>query len=137
MRQENPMPLRATIVAVCVVGALCIARPSWAGPHLTMIAEFSSAQSQRECGSQVGHVLRRMEREKRLDGVRDDGLAWTRESTIYIECIFVGQTEARRNQWIFQVAIASTDEAEFKRLLSQIRTELKKRPGRIDGGDSI
>jgi hypothetical protein len=127
MRLENFwILLQATFVVVCVAIALGVARPSWAGPYLRTTVEYSTARSTPECGGQVTRALRRMEKEKHLDGMRDGGVAWTKASTLVVECLFVGKSDQRSKQWIFYIAIAGTDEEEWKSLWSRVRNELKK-----------
>ena len=112
------------LVAVAVVG---VARVSDAGPYLFTSTELSKATSQKECGGHVVKVLRSLEQEKRLTVAKDnDRLATTRDSTVHVDCIFVGPNEQRRNQWIFYIAIASTNRDEAQGLLKMLRTKFNQ-----------
>lgn len=54
----------------------------------------------------------------------DPRLGYTEASTVYVQCIFVGPNENRRDQWIFYISIASTSSRESAQLLRALRQEL-------------
>ena len=57
---------------------------------------------------------------------KDKFLGVTKNSTVGVDCVFVGQNEQRRDQWIFYVAIASTNWAESGRLMDSLWHEFDK-----------
>lgn len=113
--------LARTIVAL---GLVCVidVPPAWSGPYLFRTIEMSNASSQKECEGWVVRVLDRMQKERRLRvDAGNSRLGFTRDSTLHVDCIFVGRNEQKRNQWIYYVAIASTSKQESLDLLALIR----------------
>jgi hypothetical protein len=122
-----------TITALALGLTLIACSPAWAGPYLLRSAESSIAGSTRECGQLSAKALSRLAENGALkvDSEKNKYLGWTKDSTVYVDCIFVGKNEARRDQWIYYVSIASSDERESKSLHEQMRREIG-RTVRID-----
>ena len=120
----GPQLLLFSFVGIMALGA---ARTAEAGPYLWRSIELSHATSQKECGGQVTKVLRDLEKEKRLTVAKDDdNLGTTTDSTVYVDCILVGPNEQHRPQWIFYIAIASTNRDESQGLLKLLRERFNK-----------
>lgn len=103
-----------------------VARPTWGGPYLLRSIEMSPATSQKECGGQVVRVLRNLQKEGRLSVDKNNAsLAVTNDSTVHVDCIFVGRNEQGRNQWIVYIAIASTNGPESENLLKLLRSKFR------------
>jgi hypothetical protein len=81
---------------------LCAASASEAGPILRRSIEMSNARSQPECGGQVAKILKNLSEQGNQLTVskNNDSLATTQESTVGLECILVGRTQDRQEQWI-------------------------------------
>ena len=102
------------------------ARPSWGGPYLRVSDMNSSASSYKQCGNQVLTVFRKLKREGRVSlDRRYPRYASTKKSTIRIDCVFVGRSEQRRNQWIFYIAIASNDRQESAKLFKLVQRKIR------------
>lgn len=105
---------RMLLVVLGVAVILSVANPTLGGPYLLNWIEMSpAAGSQGGCNGQVVSVLRNLQKEERRLSVqgRHGRRAMTENSTMVVDCIFVG-----RNQWIFYISIASTDSPELKHL---------------------
>ena len=108
------------------------ASSTWAGPYLLTSVEMSIARSTKECGGHATKALRSLQKKRMLQvDNKNKLLGWTKDSTMGVQCIFVGKNEHRRDQWIFQISIASTNLKESKKLLKMLRKELR-RTVRID-----
>jgi hypothetical protein len=106
---------------------LGVARASDAGPFLRTSVEMSNARSTKECGGQIRKILSNLaQRDDRLTVSRNnDTIAATKESTVGLECIFVGPNERRQDQWIIYIAIASTNKEEVDNLLGALRKQIR------------
>jgi hypothetical protein len=116
------------IVALACASVLAAVAPAWAGPYLRTSIEISkAATSQKDCGGQIRKVLLTLQKERHLTVSRDnDSLATTNDSTVGVECIFVGPNEQKRNQWIFYIAIASTNGQESANLMRLLRKKFSE-----------
>jgi hypothetical protein len=110
-----------TIVVLGLVGVVDVTF-AWSGPYLFRTIEMSNATSQKECEGLIVRVLGGMQKERRLTvDANNRRLGVTRASTLHVDCIFVGPNERKQNQWIYYVAIASTNRQESQDLLKLIR----------------
>lgn len=117
------------VLGVALSGAKTLA---WAGPYLNTSVEMSIARSPAECGQLAVKALTSLQKQHYLEvSPKDRRVGFTKDSTVSVHCMLVGQNEQRQNQWIYSVAIASTDETEAQKLLDLLRRELK-RTVRID-----
>ena len=119
--------LHAMFIVVIIVGTLMSSTTTWAGPYLRTSNEMSIARSTKECGSHAAKALVNLQKNRHLRVDRNNKLlGGTKDSTLYVECIFVGKNEQRRNQWIFHISIASTNWDKSGKLLKLLRSELGK-----------
>ena len=123
--QGRPPVSLVLLVALGCVLALAVTSTAWAGPYLRVSTELSPARSTAECRAQAAKALGNLQKRKQLlVDQKNPRLGGTRDSTAYVECIFVGKNEQRRDQWIFHISIASTNGQESAQLLKLLREEL-------------
>lgn len=104
---------------------LFLGSPAWAGPYLRTSTELSIARSTKECGGQAAKTMSDLRKEGRLQVPGNNPrLGYTRDTTAYVECIYVGKNERKRDQWIFYISIASTNEKESIAILNLLRDRL-------------
>ncbi len=120
------LPFRVMLLVICVALALGVARPGWAGPILRVADVDSVSRSAEECGGHVLKVMRSLEKDRLLSKLREDGFGSTDASSVYAQCIFVGQDQQRRSRWIIYISIASRDETESKNLLNELQSRFKR-----------
>lgn len=127
MRTSKHLRTFRVIVALACASILAAVAPAWAGPYLRTSIELSKATSQKDCGGQIHRVLQTLQKERHLTVSRDnDSLATTNASTVGVDCIFVGPNEQKRNQWIFYIAIASTDGPESANLMRLLKKKFSE-----------
>jgi hypothetical protein len=126
MASWNRRPI-VPVVVLSVAVTAGVACPAWAGPHLARTTEYSSAGSIQECGRQVSRVLARLQKEGHVS--RTDGdFASNASSTAAVECVLVGRSQQREQQFIFYIVVASDDANKGR----DLRELLRKRLGRIE-----
>jgi hypothetical protein len=115
------------LTAFITLLTLGVASASEAGPYLFTSIEMSNARSTPECGGQIKKILRNLaQHDKRLTvSPNNDTLGVTRDSTVGLECIFVGKNERRQDQWIVYISIASTNREESDNLLKALRKQIR------------
>jgi hypothetical protein len=124
MRSRDKWLVCFGVLSLAGLGAVRIA---WAGPYLFRAIEMAPASSQKECEGHVVRILGNAQKEGRLSVDKENPrLAWTPASTVHVDCIFVGQNEQRRDQWIFYIAVASTDRQDSDSLMDMLRTRFSK-----------
>jgi hypothetical protein len=113
----------AVLLSIVTVGIVSIAS---AGPYLFIrIEPAGTAGSQKWCEAKAARLVSQLQQENSLSvAAKGDRGGFTRESTLSIECIFVGKNTQGERQWNFYIAIASTNEQESKLLLNRIRHRL-------------
>lgn len=124
-RRGFPRRSSAMLAPLTLAMLLGFASTAWAGPYLRRSIELSVARSTKECGQHAAKTLSDLHREGRLRVPEDNPrLGYTRDTTAYVECIFVGKNESKRDQWIFYISIASTNEEESIQILKLLRDRL-------------
>ena len=116
--------LVGVMVALTLAISLGVARRAVASPSLSHSVEYSNATLTKECGQQAVSVLKRLKTEGQFS--RHDGeYAATKDSTVSIDCIFVGRSDQRAKQWIFYIVVASNNKQEGREIMELLRTRLK------------
>jgi hypothetical protein len=112
------------MVALTFAIPLGVTRPALASPALRRSVEYSNATSTKECGQQVVSVLGRLKTEGQFR-THNGEYAATKDSTVSINCIFVGRSDQRAKQWIFNIVVASNDAQEGREIMELLRTRLR------------
>ena len=125
-------------VAMVVLGlGILVATPSstWAGPYLQVRSLPSNAGSTKHCQRQAAKALSGLKTQIKILRVNQKRrLGSTKNSTMYVDCIMVGQNQRRamsdaerqRQRWVFYVSLASTSNSEAKALLKRLTAQLAK-----------
>jgi hypothetical protein len=115
------------LTALAMLLALGVAHTSNAAPLLYRSVEMSNARNLQECGGQARKILRALaERDNKLSvHPNNDTFASTSQSTVSLECLFVGDNGHRRDQYIIYIAIASTHKEEAHNLLETLRRHIR------------
>lgn len=118
--------LEAATLLILTLG-LAFAGSAWAGPYLHRAVDYSNANSQAECVSLAGSAMARLASGGDLKvEPKNPRLGWTKDTTLFVDCLFVGRTEQRPNQWIYYVSTASTNLEESNRLRALVLDRLSK-----------
>lgn len=117
--------LQGTFV-VFVLGLTMLSSLAWAGPYLHVMIEYSKARSQAECQSFAAKAVYSVAKSGHMKVDQNNNrLGWTRNTTVYVDCIFVGKNEQNRNQWIYYISASSTNLKVSERLRSLLQTALR------------
>jgi hypothetical protein len=102
---------------------------AWAGPYLLVTEEPSSAVSKSECVDRVVEALSLLQKQGllKVDGTNNH-LGVTNDSTLNVDCVFIGKDKQGSQRWMFYTAIASTNEQESKDLMDRARWQLTHLP---------
>ena len=112
---------------IAIAVAVLFALPANAAPYLHTGTEYSKARSQKECenfAAKAAHTL--AQRGHMKVDQRNRRLGWTSDTTIYVDCIFVGLNAQKRNQWIYYISSASTKLNDANKLRSALINSLRK-----------
>lgn len=125
IRRDTPRRSSAVLAPLALALFLGFGSTAWAGPYLRVSTELSVARSTKECGQQAAKTLSDLRREGRLRVAEDNPrLGYTRDTTAYVQCIYVGKNERKRDQWIFYLSVASTNQKESVQILNLLRDRL-------------
>jgi hypothetical protein len=124
MSFKSHYQLVGVTVALTLAISLGVICPAVASPALSRSTEYSNATSTKECGQQAAGVLKRLKAEGKFS-THDGEYAASKDSTVAIDCIFVGRSDQRAKQWIFYIVVASDNRAEGREIMELLRARLK------------
>jgi hypothetical protein len=96
---------------------------AWAGPYLHRVIEFSKARSQAECESFATKAMQSVAQSSSMQVKMR--LGWTKDTTIYVDCIYVGKNEQKRDQWIYYISASSTNLNDSEQLRKRVQSTLR------------
>lgn len=118
---------KALLVATILGIGLLYGTPVWAGPYLHVRIEISKARSQAECENFAAKALHSLAQKGHLHvDAKNKRLGFTKDTTLFVDCIFAGKNEKGHNQWIYYISAASTNLDESEKLRKLVATTLGK-----------
>jgi hypothetical protein len=115
------------MLATFTLGLTMLGMSAWAGPYLRIANEDSKARKPGECQSLAAKAMHSIAQSSpmRVDQ-KNSRFGSTESTSIYVECIFVGRDEQKRDRWIYYVSVSSTNLKEADQLLNIVRSKLRK-----------